>query len=404
MKKLIIIGSGISGLASAYYLRKKFKIKIFEKNNYLGGHTHTHYLKEENINYDSGFIVFNNKNYPNFIKLINELNVKYQKSNMSFSVLKRDINYEWAGKNLSTIFDLNNLFSIKYLKILKDIIKFSKLCENKKISKNLKLKDFIKINELSKEFAELYLLPMCSSIWSSNINNILNYNTSFIINFFRNHGLNNIISNRPTWYTIKNGSNSYISKLIKVVKPKIYLNTEVVNIDQNRKFIITKKKKVFNYDHIILANHSNQIKKILKNKNKDQLNLLKSVKYQKNYVCIHTDIKIMPKKTKNWSSWNYMYYGKKLVLTYWMNLLQKLSCKKDIFISLNYKKINKKFIIKKILYEHPIFTKPLDQIENLSNKAQGINNVWIAGAWLGYGFHEDGVKSALKIKKMINVK
>src|SRR6056300_873427 len=177
MKKLIIIGSGISGLASAYYLRKKFKIKIFEKNNYLGGHTHTHHLKEENVNYDSGFIVFNNKNYPNFIKLINELNVKYQKSNMSFSVLKKDINYEWAGKNLSTIFDLNNLFSIRYLKILKDIIKFSNLCENKKISKNLKLKDFIKINELSKEFAELYLLPMCSSIWSSNINNILNYNT-----------------------------------------------------------------------------------------------------------------------------------------------------------------------------------------------------------------------------------
>ncbi len=404
MKKLIIIGSGISGLASAYFLRNKFKITIFEQNKYLGGHTHTHFFDKEKTYYDSGFIVFNNKNYPNFLNLINNIKIKYQKSNMSFSVTNKKIGYEWAGKNLNTIFDINNLFTIRYYKILRDIIRFSKISEDKQIKINLKLKNFLDKSNFSKEFIDLYLLPMCSSIWSTNINDIKNYNTSFILNFFKNHGLNNIISKRPVWYTISNGSKSYIDKIIKIAKPKIHLNEKVMKIDQIKKIIKTKNNKIFKYDHLILANHTNQIKKILKNPLQKQSNLINSVKYQKNIIYIHTDKKIMPKKTKNWSSWNYFYTHKKIVLTYWMNLLQNLKCKTNIFVTLNYKNINKKFLIKKIIYEHPVFTKPLEVISKLSNEAQGINNIWFAGAWLGYGFHEDGVKSAIKIKKLINVK
>tara|TARA_B100000963_G_scaffold33347_1_gene24741 strand:- start:1534 stop:2748 length:1215 start_codon:yes stop_codon:yes gene_type:complete len=404
MKQLIIIGSGISGLASAYFLRKKFKIKIFEKNDYLGGHTHTHYLKQEETYFDSGFIVFNNKNYPNFINLLKTIKVNYQKSDMSFSVTNSKVNYEWAGKSFKTIFNLKNIFTIRYLKVLKDILKFSKLCEKKTSLYNISLKKFLKKNNFSKEFIDLYFLPMCTSIWSSDLKNIMNYNTTFILNFFKNHGLNNIISKRPTWFTIKNGSKSYIEKIVKEIKPEIYLKEKVVEIDQKKKYIKTINKRKFKYDHLILANHSDQIKKILKQKKKEQLDLLNSVKYQKNKVIIHTDENLMPKKQSNWSSWNYLYNKNNLILTYWMNLLQKLKCRKNIFVTLNFDKIQKKNIIKKIIYEHPVFTKPLKSMNKINNNAQGINDIWFAGAWLGYGFHEDGVKSALKIRRLINAK
>ena len=404
MKQLIIIGSGISGLASAYYLKNKFKIKIFEKNDYLGGHTHTHYLKDEKTFFDSGFIVFNDRNYPNFINLLKTIKIGYQESNMSFSVTNKKIKYEWAGKNLKTIFDYKNLFTIRYLKVLKDIFKFSKLCEKDISFYNISLKEFLKKYNFSEEFIDLYFLPMCASIWSSNLKNIMNYNTSFILNFFKNHGLNNIISKRPIWFTIKNGSKSYIEKIIKEVKPEIYLKEKVIEINQKEKYIKTINKKKFKYDYLILANHTDQIKKILKQTTKEQLELLNSVKYQKNKVIVHTDKNLMPKKKANWSSWNYLYNRDNLILTYWMNLLQKLKCRKNIFVTLNYNRIKKKNIIKKIIYEHPVFTRVLKSINKINQKAQGINNIWFAGAWLGYGFHEDGVQSALKIRKLINAK
>jgi len=336
--------------------------------------------------------------------LINALHVKYQKSNMSFSVTNDKINYEWAGKNLRTIFDIKNIFTIRYFKILRDIIKFSKLCENSTLIHDYSLKKFLYKNNFSKEFTNLYLLPMCSSIWSSDLKDIKNYNTSFILNFFKNHGLNNILTKRPTWYTIKNGSKSYIKKIIEIVKPKIYLNEKVIKVDQKKKYIKTVGNKKYNYDHLIFANHTNQIKQILDTPEKKQLKLLNTVKYQKNNITVHSDQNLMPKNYKNWSSWNYLYSNKKLVLTYWMNLLQKLSCKKNIFVTLNYDKIKKDKIIKKISYEHPLFTNPLLTVDKISNAAQGINNIWFSGAWLGYGFHEDGVKSALKVRELINAK
>lgn len=403
MKKLIIIGSGISGLSSAYYLKNKFKIIILEKNNYIGGHTHTHYFKKENVNYDSGFIVFNNKNYPNFINLINKLGVKYQKSSMSFSVRHDRKGYEWAGKNLKTIFSIKNIFTIRYFKILRDIILFSKLCENYNYKKKISLKSFIRTNKLSNEFADLYLYPMCSSIWSSNIKNIKNADTSFVLNFFKNHGLNNIITKRPTWFTIKNGSHSYIKKIIQSRNIKIKLNNQAIEVDQIKKKVKTINGNILKYDHLIFANHSSEAIKILKKPSKDQIKLIRSVKYQKNNVIIHSDEKLMPNEKGNWCSWNYLYHNNKIVLTYWMNLLQNLKCKTNIFVTLNNTKIRKEKLIKKITYSHPLFTKSLEEVNILLEKAQGINNVWFAGAWLGYGFHEDGVKSAIKIRDMINV-
>ena len=244
---------------------------------------------------------------------------------------------------------------------------------------------------------------MCSSIWSSNIKNIKNTDTSFVLNFFKNHGLNNIITKRPTWFTIKNGSQSYIKKLIQSPNIKIKLNDQAVEVDQIKKKVKTINGNILKYDHLILANHSSEAIKILKKPSKDQIKLMRSVKYQKNNVIIHSDEKLMPNEKGNWCSWNYLYHNNNIVLTYWMNLLQNLKCKTNIFVTLNNTKIRKEKLIKKITYSHPLFTKSLKEVNILLEKAQGINNIWFAGAWLGYGFHEDGVKSAKKIRNMINV-
>ena len=224
MKKLVVVGSGISGLAAAYYLRNNFEITIIEKNGYIGGHTHTHYHEIENIYFDSGFIVLNNKNYPNFIKLLQELNIEYQKSDMSFSVSKEDVNYEWSGKNIRTIFDIKNIFSFRYLKVLKDIIRFAKICDHRTNDEDISLKTFLKKNNFSKEFIELYFFPMCSSIWSSDLDQIENYKACFILDFFKNHGLHNVLSKRPEWFTIRGGSKTYIDKIIEKSKFKIIKN------------------------------------------------------------------------------------------------------------------------------------------------------------------------------------
>ena len=404
MKKLVVVGSGISGLAAAYYLRNNFEITIIEKNDYIGGHTHTHYHEIEKIYFDSGFIVLNNKNYPNFIKLLQELNIEYQKSDMSFSVSKEDVNYEWSGKNIRTIFDIKNIFSFRYLKVLKDIVKFSKICDHRIKNEDISLKTFLKKNNFSKEFIELYFFPMCSSIWSSDLDQIENYKACFILDFFKNHGLHNVLSKRPEWFTIRGGSKTYVDKIIEKSKFKIIKNERVKYVDQLKNILITHNNNSYQYDHLILASHANDSYEFLNNKSHEQEKLLSSVKYQKNKITIHSDDSIMPHSKKNWTSWNFKYDEKKLVLTYWMNLLQNLKCNTNIFVSLNSNKINETKIIKEIIYSHPIFIKSKRSMADLCKKAQGQNNIWFAGAWLGYGFHEDGLNSAINVYNLINAK
>ncbi len=404
MKRIVIVGSGISGLSSAYFL-KNHKIIIIEKNNYLGGHTHTHTYQDhkKKIKFDSGFIVFNNKNYPNFLKLLKQLKVEYENTDMSFSVSNNKINYEWSGKSLKTIFDFRNLFSIRYIKVLIDIFRFSFL--SKKIDEKLTVYHFLLKNNFSTEFQRLYFYPMCASIWSSPKSKIEKYNASFIINFFKNHGLTNILFKRPIWYFVKNGSSSYIKKIInKINYLKIFMNEEVKFLNKSKKYVLTKSNKKINYDHLIFANHTDEIKKILKNKNKNQRNLLDSVRYSSNKVIIHHDQRFMPRLRLNWSSWNFFYDKTKIVLTYWMNLLQNLKINKNIFVTLNHNKIDKDKIIKTITYHHPVFRMSYEKIQALFKSAQGFDNIWFTGAWTGYGFHEDGVKSSLYISKIINEK
>ena len=347
-KKVIIIGSGISGLSAAYYLYKKFNVKIFEQNDYFGGHTHTHTIKvnQQLVNVDSGFIVFNNLNYKNFIKFIQKLKIKYQISNMSFSVINNQKKYEWSGKNFKSIFFSKNSLTLRYWKVLRDVFKFNKITKhyiNSEITSKETVSQFLSSNNFSKEFLDFYFYPMCASIWSNPVGKIKNFKIHFILSFFSNHGLINIIKKRPIWYTILNGSKSYVEKIFRLIGKKKFIPEKVSKIDQYKKFITTQKGKKYKFDHVIIATHTDSAKKILKHITADQKKLLNMVQYRGNTAIMHTDASVMPKNKNNWSSWNFLNRKKDFALTYWMNLLQNLKINKNIFVSINCDdKINKK--------------------------------------------------------------
>ena len=406
-KKIAVIGSGISGLSACYYLRKKFHIQLFEQNNYLGGHTHTHTLNFEgkNVNVDSGFIVFNNFNYHNFIKFIRELKIKYQISDMSFSVTSIKKKYEWSGKNLKTLLCSSNIITLRYWRILKDIFKFNNITRqyietNKILDETVDL--FLKKAKFTNEFINLYFYPMCSSIWSNPIGEIKKYKIHFILSFFSNHGLINILKKRPIWFTICNGSRTYVDKVKKAIGEDKIIFKKVIKINTKKKKIKTVDGSTYAYDHVILATHTDDAKKLLTCISKEQINVLNMVKYKKNIATIHTDEAIMPSNKANWSSWNFTEINKTFALTYWMNLLQNLKTKINIFVSINCgDKIKKSKIIKTIIYKHPVFTSKIQDLQEKLSKIQGQNNIWFVGAWQGYGFHEDGIKSSLRIIKQV---
>ena len=406
-KKIAIIGSGVSGMTAGLELSKKYEIHIYEKNSYLGGHTHTHVITENNKKYyiDSGFIVFNNKTYPNFINLLKKINIDSENTNMSFSVNYPCENFEWSGKNLnSIIFKNKNFFSIKFLKVLIGIIKFNFLAKiNKQSFLKLKIDTYLKKFNFSEEFKKYYLYPMCASIWSNSIDKIKAYKTHFLIKFFINHGLVNLFF-RPQWKVIRLGSNKYIKKIIELTDIKFFLNCTVKSIKINKDQIkIKNKNKLINYDYLIFANHADEIRKILPNNFTKQKKILSCVDYQINEACLHTDSTLMPQNKYNWSSWNFISTKDNVArLTYWMNYLQNLKCKKDYFVSINSNNlINKNKILKKIKYSHPVFKYNKEYTFKKLQEIQGLKNIYYCGAWCGYGFHEDGVVSAKNVAKYI---
>lgn len=408
--KIAIIGSGISGLASAYYLHKKYDITLFEKNNYIGGHSNTVNIKHQgqNINVDTGFIVFNFRTYPNLKKLFEELEVEIEKSNMSFGIRDFDHNFEYSGNNLSGLFaQKSNIFKPKFLKMLLDIIKFNKaaikLVENSQISNDITLDQFIEQLKLGEYFKNYYLLPMAGAIWSCPLELVKNYPAKTFLQFFYNHGLLTIF-NQPQWYTVKGGSKEYVKKLTANFKDKIQLNCPIIDCKkEGNKILLTDKKgNNYKFDKVIFASHADQTYKIISDKTKEEKEVLSQIKYSKNLAILHKDQSQMPKNKKAWASWIYLSSKKenKVSLSYWMNNLQNIASKSAIFVTLNpFKQIKKSDIFGQYQYEHPIFDyKSVTAAENL-DKIQGKRNIYFCGAWTKYGFHEDGLNSAINIIK-----
>ena len=392
--RIAVIGSGISGLSAAYFLGKNHEVTIFEKSDRLGGHTHTHQLElETKIKVDSGFIVLNDKNYKNLMKFFKEIGIDLYQTEMSFSVNSKSL--IWNSKEF---FNFSFLTSLKKIKLLIDIVRFNYLAKNLKSKENIG--EWLKTFKFSNLFVESYLLPMTSAIWSSTSKEIKNYPAESMNNFLNYHGLLNLYD-RPQWYSVLGGSSTYVEKLLDLKVFDVKLNSEVkINRSENKIFI-SNKDESYEFDLLIMANHPNQIVECIDDLNEKEKNAIDSIKYQKNITTLHGDESLMPKDKKKWCSWNVYKDENYEYVTYWMNNLQKINTNKNIFVTLgDFPKPN--FIFNEMEYEHPIFDFKALMGQKNFKEIQSEKNTYFTGAYLGYGFHEDGIKSSQAICKLIN--
>jgi len=392
--RIAIIGSGISGLSAAYFLGKNHEVTIFEKLDRLGGHTHTHQLKLESpIKVDSGFIVLNDKNYKNLMEFFKEIEIDLYKTEMSFSV-----NSKFLIWNSKEFFNFSFLKNLKKIKLLIDIVKFNYLAKNFKNKESIG--KWLKTYNFSNLFIESYLLPMTSAIWSSTSKGIAKYPAESLNGFLNNHGLLNLYD-RPQWYSVLGGSNTYVEKLLDLKIFDVKLNSKVKINRSDNKIFISNKGKSEEYDLLIMANHPNQIEECIEDLSEKEKQATDSIKYQKNLTILHGDESLMPKDKNQWCSWNVYKDENYEYVTYWMNNLQKINTSKNIFVTLgDFPKPN--LIFKEMQYEHPIFDFKALEGQKAFEKIQSQKNTYYTGAYLGYGFHEDGIKSSQAICKLIN--
>ena len=411
--KLAIIGSGISGLSSAYYLSKNHKVDLFEKDDHFGGHSHTIDIKIQDnvIPVDIGFIVFNKKTYPNLINFFEENNIAIEKSNMSFSVSVRDSEIEYCGKGISGIFSNKlNLLNIKFLKMFFTIIDFYKKSENKNfINENITLGKYLEKLNVSDYFIKFHIIPMVSAIWSMPPYEAKQMPLSFFLKFFQNHGLFKL-KNRPQWFTVSNRSRTYVDKILSNISGEYYKNyniNKIKRIQSGVQVYYGDKNEYFTYDKVVLATHADQALAIIEDPYEIEKKILSNFKYKVNEAVIHEDINYMPKNNKAWCSWNSSIESENSEqnsITYWLNLLQNLNISKNIFLTLNpYLKIPEEKIIRRVQFTHPYFDQKAINSQKDLNLIQNKKNILFCGSYFGYGFHEDGIKSSLDMMNYINV-
>jgi len=413
--KIAIIGTGISGLTTAYLLNKKHAVTVFEKNDYVGGHTHTHNINLNNKNYavDSGFICYNENTYPNFIKLLKILGVESQKTTMGFSVKSKKKKLEYAGNSLNSLFSQRkNIFSISFLWMIRDILLFNKNAKKdlSTISSKITLGEYLKNNNYSKAFIYNYIVPMGAAIWSTKATSMLDISALFFIRFFDNHGLLQI-NNRPNWWVIKGGSKEYVKKLVSSFKENIRLSSPVYSINRTDEKIEIKlssdNAQIETFDAVVIATHSDQALKLLSDKTSLEEEILSALPYQKNEALLHTDHSVLPKNKLAWASWNYNLDQEPeapIALTYNMNILQSFNATETFCVTLNSNGlINPTKVIKKLKYDHPLFTVKGIAAQKRKHEISGVNNTYFCGAYWRNGFHEDGVVSALDVAKQFGI-
>jgi predicted NAD/FAD-binding protein len=410
--KIAIIGSGISGLGSAYALHHAgHDIKLYEKNDRLGGHSRTITIKDKNkgnIPVDTGFIVFNYRNYPHLTALFEHLNVAVEKSDMSFGVDIKDGWLQYSSKNVFR--RVQNIFRLHYWKMLFDVMKFNKNAHRYLDSdENVTIRQCLDELKMGKWFQDYYLQAMGAAIWSCPIKKIEQFPAKTFIRFFENHGLLTV-NNQPQWYTVTGGSCEYIKKIAESFKNKIEFSLPVIKVTKKEDQVVVKTENSEEiFDHVIFACHANQALEIIGNPTQAQRRVLEKFSYQNNKIVVHRDINFMPSDRSCWASWVYLTKNQKdtndtVSLSYWMNNLQTLKTDDDIIITLNPEKMPSQNLIDDIYYfEHPIFDAAATSAQKEIDTIQGPNNIWFVGAYQRYGFHEDGLLSAVNVLEKMGV-
>ena len=412
--KIAVIGSGISGLSSAYYLSKKHKVDLFEKQDRFGGHSYTLDVKlneKEKVAVDAGFMVFNKITYPNLINFFKENDIEIEKSDMSFSVSVKGTNIEYCGKGLNGIFsNRGNLLNLKFVKMFFEIINFYKRCEklNSNNIEKITLGEYLTKIGKSKYFIDYHIIPMVSAIWSMPPFEASQMPLTFFLSFFKNHGLFKL-KDRPQWYTVTNRSKTYVDKILSKVSGEYFKNYEINKIirDNNGvKVYYGSENEFFNYDKVVLASHADESLKIISDITNKEREILSNFKYKPNKAVIHSDENLMPLNKDAWCSWNSSLNPdnkEQSSVTYWLNQLQNLKTDKNIFLTINpFVEIASDKIYHKIDFTHPYYDEKALQNQSNLKTIQNKNNTLFAGSYFGYGFHEDGIKSSIEMLKTLN--
>ena len=411
-----IIGAWLSGISAAYNLHKRHNITLIESKAKLGGHSNTINVMDDNskeLNIDTGFIVMNPKNYPNFYRFLKELNIQLIESEMSFSYYNNVNKIQYAGTLKGLIPNLRKLVSFKHYKLLYSIVKYSKIMysdykSDKLENKDTTISEYLTSIKCPKYTIQNYFYPIAASIWSSPQYQIENYPAKSYIEFFNNHGLLKIF-NRKKWFTIKGGSEEYIRRFEHQFNGTIIKNTTITNIIKEKDEIIVNGQNNYlnKFDIIILSCHANEALNLINSPSKYEYNTLSAFKYTKNNIILHTDTSIMPKNKKIWASWNFISSNDESnnineSLHYYMNRLQKLDSKKNYIVSVNPSiKPSKKSIIYNTEYTHPLLGKDAINMQKELNNLNKQSRILFSGAYFGFGFHEDGYLSGLNVSKEI---
>ncbi len=408
--KIAIIGSGIAGLTSAYLLNRKHAISVFEAGDWVGGHTHTVDVEVGGKHYavDTGFIVFNDWTYPNFIRLLGQLGVGFKDTEMSFSVSDPLSGVEYNGHNLNTLFaQRRNLISPKFIGMVRDILRFNREALNdlnqQRIASDMTLGDYLKANGYSERFIQHYIVPMGAAIWSMSLNDMLGFPLQFFVRFFKNHGLLSV-SDRPQWCVIEGGSSSYVAPLTESFREQIRLNCPVTRVERDADGVtVYSSAGSERFDKVIFACHSDQALALLAEPTRIEQDILGALPYADNDVVLHTDTRLLPSRKLAWASWNYRLGGpldQPAAVTYNMNILQGIQSDTTFCVSLNQTAaIDPSKILARYTYAHPQYSLAGMAAQARWEELLGANHSYFCGAYWANGFHEDGVVSALRVAR-----
>lgn len=402
--KIAIIGSGVAGNVAAYRLSREHDITVFEAQRHVGGHTHTHAIEHEGrrVAVDTGFIVCNDRTYPRFLELMAELGVELQDSDMSFSVQTAD-GLEYNGTTINSLFaQRRNLLRPSFWRMIRDILRFNREAPAllQSADDSLTLGGYLDGHGYSREFVEHYILPMGAAIWSAGTGMLRSFPARYFVRFFHHHGMLTV-DDRPQWRTVRGGSARYVEKLTAPFRDRIRLGTpvEVVRRSPAGVFVKPAGAEAERFDRVFFACHSDQALRLLSDAHPSEREVLGAIRYQRNDVVLHTDTRVLPRRRLAWAAWNYHRLDSssdRVAVTYHMNILQRIASRTPLLVTLNLPdRIDERRVLQRLQYEHPMFTRDAVAAQARHAEIDGLDRAYFCGAYWGFGFHEDGVVSAL---------
>lgn len=413
-RRVAVVGSGISGAATAWLLRDCCAVSLYEADSRFGGHTHTFCVEEESgpVNVDTGFMVFNRPNYPLLSALFDHLGVDTYPTDMSFSASLFSGRFEYAGTDLNGLFgQRRNLFNPRFWGLLRSILRFNRVAQRTLVeppSANQSLDAFLDGKGLSLLFRERYLYPMAAAIWSCPRGEVGKFPAQTFLRFFNNHGLVQL-TDRPQWHTVQGGSSRYMDRLIGDLGDRAHPGRAVSSVERAAQWVdlCFADGSRERYDQVVLACHSDQALRLVSRPTPSERSVLSAIRYQPNRVILHRDPALMPQQRRVWSSWNYLSEPEidpsgAVSVTYWMNSLQRLATRNDYFVSLNpLREPARDSVVAEFSYDHPVFSLDALNAQKQLYRIQGRDRLWFAGAWTGYGFHEDGMRSGVEVARAL---